>query len=94
MFAWNVEGIEPGLGNGLIGVIELFRFGQMGDVAGVNHEGGLLRQCSDLGNGLVERRHRIGVRRRLKTDMAVGNLQECETGCGLRLGFGNSQQRR
>ena len=94
MFARNVEGIELRLTNGLIGIVEFVRLGQMRDVAGVKHEGGLLRQPADLGNRLLERRHRIGVRRRFEADVAVGNLQERKTACGLRLGLGNSEQRR
>ena len=94
VFAGNVEGIEPRLTDGLIGVVKFVRLGQMCDITGVKHEGGLLRQPADLGNRLLERRHRIGVRRRFETDVAVGNLQERETACGLRVSLRNSEQQR
>src|SRR5215469_5267229 len=94
MFAGDIEGVEPRLLDSLISLVELLRFGNMSDIARVNHEGGLLRQLADLRDGLLERRHRIGICRPFKTDMAVGNLQECEGVKRLRPGFRYSEQRR
>ncbi len=34
--------VEPGLRDDLVGVVELVRLGQMRDVAGMDHEGGLV----------------------------------------------------
>src|ERR1700722_17985166 len=56
----------------------------MADVAGMDHEGRLLRQCVDLGDGLFECAERIRIGRLVETDMAVADLQESETARFLR----------
>ena len=72
----------------LLGVVELGRLRQMGDVAGVDHEGRLDRQRLDLVDGFFQRAERIGVGRLVEADMAVADLQEGERRpppCGMRL---------
>jgi hypothetical protein len=87
MFARNVEGVETGLCDNFVGVVELLRLGHMTDIARMDHEGGPIRQCIDLHHGLLKHGHRIGICRPFKTDVAVGNLQECEAASRLRPGF-------
>ncbi len=60
-------------------VVELVRPGEMGDVAGVNHEGGLVRQSADLVDGLGQSGVRIGIGRLVEADVAVRNLDEGES---------------
>ncbi len=48
VLAGNVMHVEPRLRDDLIGVVKLRFQRQMADVAGMNHEGRLLRQCSAL----------------------------------------------
>ena len=45
VFAGHVMHVEPRLRNDVIGVVEFLFLRQMGDVAGVDHEGRLLRQA-------------------------------------------------
>ena len=52
MFSRHIMHVELGGADQLIRVVELVRPGEMGDVAGVNHEGGLHRQSADLAYGL------------------------------------------
>src|SRR5271154_3441208 len=47
-------GVEPRLADRRVGVVEFLGLGEMGDVARVDHEGGLLRRRADLGDRLVE----------------------------------------
>ena len=70
--------VELGLSDDLIGIVELVRFGKMGDIAGMNHEGRLGRHRLHLGNGLAQRAERIRVSRLAEADMAVADLQEGE----------------
>ena len=58
--------VELGLSDDLIGIVELVRFGKMGDIAGMNHEGRLGRHRLHLGNGLAQRAERIGLAGLLK----------------------------
>src|SRR5262245_11642330 len=48
----------------------------MGDVAGVNHEGGLCPECTHLGDRFLERAEHIWIGRLVEADMAVRNLDE------------------
>ena len=66
----------------------------MRDVAGVNHEGRLLRQRSGLGDRFFERGQRIRIRRLLEADMAVGNLQERKAARRLGVGGRYPEHRR
>ena len=45
-----------------LGSVELFGFGEVRDVAGVHHEGRLLRQRVDRVDGRVEGAEHVGVR--------------------------------
>src|SRR5215831_19656185 len=58
----------------------------MGDVAGVNHEGGLCLECTHLGDRFLERAEHIRIGRLVEADMAVRNLDKgkARRGC-LRL---------
>ena len=78
MFSRHVMHVEPGGADQLIRVVELVRLGEMGDVAGVNHEGGLVRQSADLADGLGQSGVRIGIGRLVEADVAVGNLDKGE----------------
>ena len=76
MFAGRVMDVELGSADQLQSVVELLRLGRMADVAGVDHERGLVRHRQDLVDRRVERGARVRVRRLRKADMAVGNLDE------------------
>src|SRR5262245_16436009 len=69
----------------LIGIVEFLVLRQMSDVTGMNDEGGPRRHGVDLGNCLLKGAERIGIRRFVKADMAVANLQEGKA-VPLRLG--------
>jgi hypothetical protein len=62
----------------LVGIVELVRFRQMGDVAGVDHKGGLSRHRLDLGDCLAQRAERVGVGGLVEADMAIADLEEGE----------------
>src|SRR6202171_3930523 len=78
--------IEPGLRDDALGVVEFDRLRQMGDVAGVDHEGRFYRYRLDLVDGFLEGADRVGVGRLVEADMAVADLQERQAGrlCRLR----------
>ena len=71
MLARRIMRFELGAADGLHGGIELFGLGQMGDVAGINHEGGPRRQLADLVDRFIQSGERIRVGRLLEADMAV-----------------------
>src|ERR1700745_2376376 len=48
----------------------------MGDVAGMNHEGGLCPECTHLGDRFLERAEHIRIGRLVEADMAVRNFEE------------------
>jgi hypothetical protein len=48
----------------------------MGDIAGVNDEGRLDRERTDLVQRFLERAEGVRVRRLVEADMAVADLQE------------------
>ena len=85
--------VEPALADDLGRVVELLRLGEMGDVAGVDHEGGLARQRGDLVDRLLQGRARVGVGGLVEADMAVGNLDEGKAGL-LRLGLADQPRGR
>ena len=76
VFAGHVMHVEPRLRNDVIGVVEFLFLRQVGDVAGVDHEGRLLRQGVDLFDRLFQRAERVGIGRLVKPDVAVADLQE------------------
>ena len=78
MLARHVMHVEPRLRDDAVGVVELRFQRQMADVAGMDHEGRLVRQRIDLGDGLFERAERIRIGRLVEADMAVADLQEGE----------------
>src|SRR6185437_7825000 len=52
---------------------------QMADVAGMNHEGGLVRQRFDAADALLQRADGIRIRRlEVEADMAVADLHEAQ----------------
>ena len=94
MLAGHVMNVEPGLRDDLVGVVELRCRRQMADVAGVDHEGGLGRQRIDLGDALLKRAERIGIRRlEVEADMAVADLQERQPARFLRRRLVDKAQR-
>ncbi len=78
VLARHMEGVEPGFLQDLVGVVELLRLGQLGDVAGMDDEVGLARQGRDLGHRLAERDAGVGIGVLVEADVAVGDLQEGE----------------
>ncbi len=58
----------------LIGVVELLVLRQMGDVTGVDDEGGLRRHRIDFGNRLLERAERVRIGGFVEADMTVADL--------------------
>jgi hypothetical protein len=74
---WRFETAENALGR-----IELFDFGEVGDVAGMHHERRLLWQRVDRVDRLVERAQHVGVRRKREADVAVADLHEREVAAG------------
>ena len=74
MFARHVMHVEPGLRDDAVGVVELGRLGEMGDIAGMNDEGWLHAQSLDLVDRFLERAERVGIGRLVEPDMAVADL--------------------
>ena len=68
--------VEPGLGDGAIGVVELGGLGEMCDVAGMNHERRFCGQRFDLPDRFLKRADRIGVGWGMEADMTIADLQE------------------
>ena len=93
VLARNIECIEPGLGDRLVGVVEFLGPREVRDVPGMQHECRLLRQRNNLGNRLIESCQRVRIGRCLESDVAVGDLQECESARSLRVRLGNSEKR-
>ena len=91
VLARRVMRVEPGLADQLMRVVEFLGLGEMGDVAGVQHEGGLGRQRLDLANRLFQRGARVRIGGLGEADMAVGDLHEGEAGL---LGLGLPDQPR
>ena len=63
--------VELGPRDPLFRIVELLRLGEMGDIAGVNHESGLWPKSADLGDRLLQRAERVGIGRLVEPDMAV-----------------------
>jgi hypothetical protein len=80
VLARHVMHVELGLRDDALGVVELGGLRQMGDVAGVDHEGRLHRHRLDLVDRLLERAERVRIGRLVEADMAVADLQEGQAG--------------
>jgi hypothetical protein len=78
VLAGDVVHIERRFADELVGIVELVRLREMGDVAGVDHERGLRRHRFDLGDGFAQRAERVGVGRLVEADVAVADLEEGE----------------
>ena len=78
VLARHVMNIELGFADDFFGIVELPRLRKMGDIAGVDHEGGLGWEVAHLGDRFLQGPQRVGIGRFVETDMAVGNLQEAE----------------
>src|SRR5271166_2941318 len=76
VFAGRVMDVELGPLDHLQRVIELVRLRGVGDVSGMNHEGGIARHRQDPVDRRVERRARIRVGGLGEADVAVGHLDE------------------
>ena len=72
--------VELGLTDKLVGIVEFVWLGEMGDVAGMDHEGRAGLHRLHLANGFAERAERVRVGRFIEADMAVADLQESEAG--------------
>jgi hypothetical protein len=79
VLAGDVMHIERGLADKLVGIVELVRLREMGDVAGVDHKGGLGRHSLDLGDRVTQRAERIWVSGLVETDVTVADLEEGES---------------
>src|SRR6478672_2091135 len=55
MLPGNVVNVELGLTDQLIGIVEFVGLGEMGDIAGMDHEGRVRLQFFDLADGLTKR---------------------------------------
>jgi hypothetical protein len=93
VLAGRVVHIEPGCSNKLMSVVEFLRLGQMGDVARVQHEGGLCLHSLDFVDRLFESRPRVGIGGLGESDVAVGNLDKGKAAL-LGLGFADQARRR
>jgi hypothetical protein len=80
VLARNVVHVEARLSDQLRGAIELIGLRQMGNVPGVNHEGGLRFHRLHLGDRLAQGAECIGIGGFVEADMAVADLQEGEAG--------------
>src|SRR5271166_1918123 len=78
VLAWNIMHVEACLGDDALGVVELGRLGEMRNVSGVDHEGGLGWKRFDLRERLFEGADHIGISRLVEADMAVADLHETE----------------
>src|SRR5947209_14010687 len=83
VLAGDIEDRQARVFDQLVGVVEFLLFGEMADVAGVNHEGWLLRQRLDLRDRLAQRRQCVRIGRLVEADMAVAYLQKREWIQGL-----------
>ena len=93
MLARHVMHIELGLRDDAFGIVEFGDLRQMGDVAGVNHEGRLLRHRDDLVDAFFKRAECVGIGRLVEADVAVADLQEGQAGrLGRRRGTDKSQR--
>src|SRR5215469_18697496 len=76
VFAGHVVHVKARLRDNVIGVVEFLFLRQMTDVAGMDHEGWLLRQGIDLGDRLFQCPKRVRISWFIEADMAVADLQE------------------
>ena len=70
----HVRRVQPG--QHLLDLIELIGRGQVGEVAGVDHEVRCVAEAVDLVDGVAERVGHVGVRRAVEADVAVADLGE------------------
>src|SRR6266851_5710636 len=95
VLARHIVHIELGLRDDAVGVVELGGLRQMRDVAGMDHEGRLLRHRVDLVDGFFQRAKRVRIGRLVEADMAVADLQEAHArGFGGVGGVDQSQRAR
>ena len=78
MLAGNVVNVELGLTDQLVGIVEFVGLGEMGDIAGMDHEGRARLQRLDLADGLAKRAERIRIGRFIEADMAVADMRKGE----------------
>src|SRR5262249_58479830 len=79
VFAPAEMSVDPRLRDDAVGVVEIGRLGEMGDIAGVNDEGWLDRKRIDFVQRFLVRGDSVRVRRLVESDMAVADLQEGQT---------------
>src|SRR3984893_10327408 len=75
--------IELGLADDFSRIVELPGLREMGDIAGVDHEGGFGWKPIYLADRFLQGPEGVGIGRFIETDMAVRNLQEAEAGGGF-----------
>ena len=88
----HVVHVEPAAADKLLGVVELCRFRKMRDVAGVQHEGRLVRDRLNPVDGFFQRIDGMRISGFVEADVAIGNLQEREALGGGFGGLGISEQ--
>ncbi len=86
VFSRNKVDRQADLGQHRLGGVELVGSGQVGDVAGMQHEGGLDRKGADLGHGFAQGGDRVGIGGLLEADVAVTDLHEVQGSALRRLG--------
>src|ERR1700730_10163362 len=96
VLARHVMNIELGFADDSFRIVEFPGLRKMGDVAGVDHEGGLDRKSVYLGDRFLQGPERIRIGRLVETDVAIRNLQEAEAGGRLfgRLRRSNAEELR
>ena len=70
--------VELGLTDQLVGIVEFVGLGEMGDIAGMDHEGRVRLEFLDLADGLAKRAERIRIGRFIEADMAVADMRKGE----------------
>src|ERR1700730_2028490 len=83
VLARHIMDIELGFADDFLRIVELPWLRKMGDVAGVDHEGGLDRKAVHLIDRFLQGPKRIGIGRLVETYMAIRNLQEAEARGGF-----------
>ena len=82
----------PGSTDDLIGVIELLRLRKVGDVTGMKHERWLIAQSVHPADGLLQCVDGVRICGLVEANVAVADLEKCETLLGGFLRLGGAEQ--
>jgi uncharacterized protein (DUF1800 family) len=94
VLAGHIMDVETGCADQLACVVEFDWLGQMGDVAGMQHEGRLDGEPFDFVDRLAERCPSVRVGWLFKADVAVADLDKAERGLGCRGGLAAEEVER